>query len=252
MKLLRLLRPRALRVWWLACGVLWGCNVHVYSPPTGSFPTESSASLGREHSSVRAEVFGGGELFGPGVSSYRVGVARGLTDQLDLSLSPSLTWVHGSSGEGAHPGIYALRAGLKYAPVPHFAVVGGLGAGGSAGGGYLSPDLGFIAAYENPHLVPFFTLRGLLSAPLAARRVHFSVPDDTHGSDADSDPDRYQLTPHFTLGVQTGVGLRAPLTREGQLRVLPALACALGFTMLDDPRDRSTYFGLSCAVDAKF
>jgi hypothetical protein len=210
---------------WVAVGVvaIWlgGCSVRVYSPPTGSFPVESSASLGQGKNSVRGDIFWGGALFGPPVSSYRLSAARGLTDTVDVSLSPTLTRILGARRGDENHNIGALRAGIKYAPVPHFAVVGGLGAGGSEGGSFLSPDLGFVAAYENPYVIPFFTLRGLLSAPLRAKAAHFTTDDDADRSDEDNQRDVYALAPRFTWGFQAGAGLRVPLLRawvHGALR----------------------------------
>jgi len=235
---------------------LVGCTVRVYSPPSGTFPVESSASLGQGQSSVRGDIFWGGEMFGPTVVSYRVSAAHGLTDKLDLSLAPALIRiVDHSSGGRENRNIYAARAGIKYAPVPHFALVGGLGGGGSAGGGFLSPDLGFIAAYDNPYVIPFFALRGLLSAPVNAKVVRFTTDDDADSSDQDNERDVYTIAPRFTWGWQTSLGLRALLARPGQLRALPALACAIGFTDLYDKRhgaNNATYSGVSCAVDVTF
>jgi hypothetical protein len=232
-----------------------GCAVRLYSPPAGSFPVESSRTLGQGHSSLRGDGFWGGATFGPQVSSYRLSVAHGLRDQVDLSLSPALTRIHGASRGDTNHNIYALRAGIKYAPVPHFAVVGGLAGGGSVGGGFLSPDLGFIAAYENPYVIPFFAARALLSAPLNAKVVHFTTDDDADRSDEDAERDQYALAPRFTWGWQASAGLRVPLTHGRDLRALPALACALGFTDLYDERNgtnNATYGGLSCALDVTF
>lgn len=241
----------------VSLATIWlsACSVRVYSPPTGSFPVESSATLGQGRTSVRGDIFWGGALFGPPVDSYRLSAARGLTDTVDVSLAPALTRILGARRGDENHYIGALRAGIKYAPVRHFAVVGGLGAGGSEGGSFLSPDLGFVAAYENPYAIPFFTLRGLLSAPLRAKVARFTTDDDADRSDEDDQRDVYAIAPRFTWGYQSGAGLRVPLLHGDAHQVTPALACALGLTSLYDRRQgtkNSTYGGLSCAVDVSF
>ncbi len=232
------------------------CNARVFSPPTGTFLTESSATVGKGRHSAGGDVFMGGALFGPHLLAYRGTYRYGLRPDVDLSASPSLLAVRGAKSGDSHPNAYALRLGIKYAPIKHLALLAGAGGGGSAAGGFVSPDLGAIVAYENPYVIPFGSARALLSAPVSARTVHFTVEDDADDGpdDADSAPDAYRLKPRLTLGVQLALGVRVPLTYDGDSRVRPALACSVGLTSLRDRSERGSvdYSGFDCAVEVRF
>lgn len=232
------------------------CNAHVFSPPTGSFPVESSATVGQGEHGAGGDLASSRTMFGPSVLSARGSYRYGVTDEAEISAAPSVLLVQDAKASDSHPNIYALRIGAKFAPVRHFAVIGGAGGGASAGGGFVSPDLGVIGAYENRYAVPFITARALLSAPIARRTVHFTTGDDASDGtdDADGDPDIYHLRPKLTLGLQLSAGLRVPLTHDERARTKPSLACAAGLTSLEDftANGDETYAGLSCAVDVVF
>jgi len=230
-----------------------GCTPHVFSPPAGSFLVESSETVGAGKHGVRGEFFAGGALFGPEVLSARASYRHGVSDELELSAAPAIISVLGGRAGDSSPNVYALRVGAKYAPVKHVALVGGLGGGSSAAGGFVSPDLGVIGAYENPYFVPFVSARGLISAPVAARTVHFTVDDGAGDTDDEDDlPDEYRQRPELTYGLQLSVGARLPLPYDpiGDLR--PSIACAIGITSLYDDRHDEGYAGGSCAFDLAF
>jgi len=240
----------------IAWMVVSGCNAHVFSPPTGSFPIESSATVGQGKHGVRGDLAGSGAMFGPKLVSARGNYRYGITDKMEVSAAPSLIAVREAKPSDSHPNIYALRLGAKYAPIRHVGVIGGMGGGGSAGGAFLSPDLGVIGAYENRYVVPFVAARALLSVPIQPRTVHFTIGDGAADGpdDEDGEPDVYRLRPKLTLGHQLSLGLRVPLTHDEQRQTKPSLACAAGLTSLRDftKNGQETYSGLSCAIDVVF
>jgi hypothetical protein len=232
-----------------------GCAVRVFSPPTGSYPIESAAPLKDGAQSVSGEAFGGGAIFGPEVFSFRSNYRRGVSERLELSASPSMIWIAGGRPGDSHPGIYALRVGAKLRLFHFVSLTGGLGGGASAAGGFVSPDVGLVTAWENRFVVPFASVRGIFSQPLNARRVHFTLDDDAAdgGEDTDVEPDTHRLKPRSTFGTQLAVGVKLPLTYERDARVVPSVSCAFGLTTLDDTAGRrQTYGGPSCAVEVVF
>ncbi|HEY6878326.1 MAG TPA: hypothetical protein VI299_09910 [Polyangiales bacterium] len=113
--------------------LLSACTVKVFSPPSGAPPIESSATIGKGRHAVRGDIQGGSGGFGPTLASYRVSVARGITEQLDISLAASAVRIRAPERGNPHGGIYTLRAGVKYAPVRFVALSYGLAPGGSVG-----------------------------------------------------------------------------------------------------------------------
>jgi hypothetical protein len=231
------------------------CSPRVFSPPTGTIPIESARPVGEGKVGIRAEGTRGGAVFGPDIYSARASASYGINEQLDVNIAPSLLWVGGSRSGDSHPGSYALRGGLKYARVKHVALTGGLGAGGSAAGAFVSPDLGGVLAWENPYLVPFGSARGLMSIPLAARHVHFTTDDGVAGEEDDADelPDRFRLKPRFTYGFQFALGLRLPLpweTLDKSALFRPSFQCALGVTRLRDSGGQLEGYGMiGCGIE---
>ncbi|HKO94478.1 MAG TPA: hypothetical protein VJU61_25165, partial [Polyangiaceae bacterium] len=131
----------------------------------------------------------------------------------------------------------------------------GLGAGASAGGAFLSPDLGLNLAVENPILVPFASARFYLSAPIAPRYVHFTTGDGAgeRADDSDGEPDAYRRLPHFTYGIQLSGGLRVPFWRHPATKLRPALNCAVGATFLyDRSPEHQVFMGIGCGLDLGF
>jgi hypothetical protein len=231
------------------------CNTHVHSPPIGTFPIEGPASVGGQRQSVSGDASFAKATFGPSASTYRLSYRYGLSEQLEVSASPSMIWIAGASPGDSHPGIYGVRAAVKYAPIRHVSASLGVGGGASAAGAFLSPDVGLTLGWDNRYLVPFAAGRFFLSAPVAPRAVHFTIGDDSgdRPHDRDADPDRYRRTPHFSYGVQVSAGLRAPLSYNLEQRLRPALSCALGSTLIFDHTSNNLgFFGFGCGVDLGF
>jgi hypothetical protein len=193
-------------------------------------------------------------VFGPAVGGARASYRYGLTDMIEVSAAPSVMWVAGSGAGDSHAGIYALRAGVKYAPIRHISATIGLGGGGSAAGAFLSPDYGVNLGWDNRYLIPFAAARMFFSAPIAPRVVHFTTDDDAGDGAHDSDdaPDYHRRRPHFTYGFHVSGGLRAPLVWNPEARYRPALACAVGAIFLHDNSQHGGFMGVGCGLDLGF
>ncbi len=241
--------------------LLSACSVHVFSPPGGGAPVESSATVGKGRYAVRGDIAVGSAVWGPTVSAYRLSATRGLTSKFDVMLAPSVIRVHPPDPGNPHGGIYSLRAGVKYAPVRYVALSSGFAPGGSVGGPYLAHDAGFILGGENPYLVPFLSFHGVLSTPLQAKTVRVVyVDEDDEGYEYYDENDEHQVytpttayyrKPLFTYGWQGSLGLKLPL-RHVQAPVMPSLTCALGFTMLFTKRAGDLFSTFGCGLDATF
>ena len=94
-------------------------------------------------------------MFGPSAGVARAVYARGVSERVDLSVSPGLIWIGGRRRGDSRADVYTLALGAKFAPLRHVAVRGSLGGGASAAGGFASGELGVIGGYENNYLVPF-------------------------------------------------------------------------------------------------
>jgi hypothetical protein len=245
---------RPMRALLAGCSLCVACNTHVFSPPTGGFPIESPASLGAQRHSLGADFSYAAAVFGPAAAGLRFKYRHGLSDQLEVSAAPSMIWISGNGTAESHTGIYALRAALKYSPIPHVAVGAGIGGGASAAGAFLSPDLGLTLGYENRYVVPFASTRTFVSAPIAPRAVYFTTDDDAGDPhDPDDAPDRHRRTPHFSYGVQLSLGLRVPLHANQESRLRPSISCAAGVTWLFDssPHDEA-FTGVGCGFELGF
>jgi hypothetical protein len=184
----------------IACG----CNHQVYSPPARLMPLESAATLGAGETGIQLEGGAHGAIFGPSGESGTLRVRHGIEEGTDVSMEASAMHIDGNAVAGTYPYLFAGRAGLKHEALPWLSLTAGLGGGASAGGGFVSPDVGVIVAYENRYAVPFFSLR-----------ASASVPFDTHpvdtgqaGSDAVG---RWVYTPPLTWIGGGSAGLRIPL-----------------------------------------
>jgi hypothetical protein len=189
----------------LAAGLVCGCNHQVYSPPARLLPLESVATLARGETGVQLEGGVHGAVFGPSGESGSIRVRHGIADRTDVSMEASVMHIDGNSVANTYPYLFAGRAGVKHELLRWVSVTAGVGGGASAaGGGFVSPDLGVIVAYENRYFVPFFSLR-----------ASASVPFDTHpvdtgqaGSDAVG---RWVYTPPLTWIGGGTAGVRIPL-----------------------------------------
>jgi hypothetical protein len=116
-----------------------------------------------------------------------------------------------------------------------------VGGGGSAAGGFFSPDIGAIVAYENPYLVPFLAVRGSISQPIAAQPVNTTGVGDTM---------TYVSIPELTWIYRGTVGLRIPLWPHE--RVSGSIIGGVGITMLNDRVENAGYLSASGGAEVVF
>jgi hypothetical protein len=212
---------------WLALPLMAGCAHHVYSPPARMLPLESVATLARGETGVQGELGGVSWIDGTTAS---IRARRGFTERTELSAEASVLHVGRRSAAGTNPNGYAVRAGAKYAVWPWLALAGGLGGGGSAAGGFFSPDLAVIVAWENRYAVPFLSARAGLSLPLEARQVDMTEVGDSA---------TFAGTPERTWIFGATTGVRVPLgsSRPASGAVRGNLLVGVGMTHLQDSKD---------------
>jgi hypothetical protein len=204
-----------------------GCAHHVYSPPARMLPLESVATLSRGETGVQGELGGVSWIDGTTAS---IRARRGFTERTEVSAEASVLHVGRRSAADTNRDGYALRAGGKFAASPWLALAGGLGGGASAAGGYFSPDVAVIVAWENRYVVPFLSGRASLSLPVKARQVDVTGVDDTT---------TFVGTPGRTWIFGATTGVRVPLgssgPRSGGMR--GNLLAGVGMTHLQDATD---------------
>jgi hypothetical protein len=235
----------------LPCALLplaLGCNHSVFSPPARAVPLETAATLPKGDTGVQLEGGGSGALFGPGVASGTARVRHGVTGDLDVSFEGSLMRIVDTPEPAVDlsRNVYAARAGVKARLHPALSVAGGVGGGASAGGAFVSPDVGPIVAWENRYVVPFLSARGGVSQPLGAKKVDTSTVDDGPGTFVES--------PRTTWLVSVTTGVRVPLgwaePEAGKTR--GSLLAGVGMTHLADTRDDATFSHLAFGGELVF
>ncbi|MBK8172479.1 MAG: hypothetical protein IPK60_19355 [Sandaracinaceae bacterium] len=185
----------------LSIGILAaGCSTHLYSPPARLAPLESAATVGADRTALQLEG-GAGDAAWANIYFGTLRARHGFTDNLDGVMEANFL-----AFEDGHVAP-SLRIGGKINIAKYLAFTGGVGAGTSSAGGFFSPDIGFIAAYENPYLVPFFSVRAWTSSPLGPRTL--TLPNN----DGDM-PMLQTYRPHFTFGDTWTLGMRLPIREE--------------------------------------
>jgi hypothetical protein len=218
-----------------------GCAHHVYSPPARMLPLESVATLPRGGTGVQGE-FGGVSWIDGTTASIRV--RRGLTEQAEVSAEASVLHVGRRSAAGTNRDGYALRAGAKYAATSWLAFAGGLGGGTSAAGGFFSPDVAVIVAWENRYAVPFLSGRASSSFPIGARQVDVTGIDDTA---------TFLGTPRQTWIFGATTGVRVPLGRSGAgSGARGNVLAGVGMTHLQDATDDEDVLQLGIGAELVF
>jgi len=219
-----------------------GCDHHAFSPPARALPLETVAPLSAGATGIQLE--GGGHeeaAWGPSLVSGTARVRHGVGEDTDLSVEATVLHVMGQSTAGTNPDAGMARVGVKHRVLPFLSLTAGVGGGGSAGGGFVSPDIGAIVAYENPYVVPFFAMRGTLSQPIAARPINTTGVGDTM---------TYINTPELTWIYGGTVGLRIPLWPHE--RVSGSLIGGVGITMLNDRVEDAGYVSASGGAEVVF
>lgn len=193
-----------------------GCSFRALSPPARVVMLENAQALARNETAVSVEGGIGGFVFSRYATYGTLRARRGMAANVEGAIDVTAGYVDGGRFDcevdatecragNARGGGGAMRLGAKWAPWgKHFAVTGGLGAGGSLFGGMFALDAGIIASFDNPYVIPFFTTSVGLSVPFSARTLHFGDSID-------------RATPTFVWPMS--LGLKVPLSRaESGLR----------------------------------
>lgn len=212
-----------------------GCSTTLPSPPGRMLHLTTPKSVGKGRGEVTA-AFGtahSGGFFEEdlGVMGGEVHGRYGLSERTDIGLSAFAAGLRGDEDVllvSHHRGIYAARLSLHHELVPRFvALQVGFAGGGSAAGGFVSPDAGITLGYENPHLVPYAYGSFYFSQPIAETTLDMSTEDSPNDL----------RTPYPSFGPRAGLGLRVPIGP----RVDPhsSLLLELGGTWMygDDPAE---------------
>jgi hypothetical protein len=229
---------------WLS--LLGGCQHHIYSPPGRVMPLQSVAPLPAGDTALTLEGGPHGAVFGPELLSGALRARHGLGHEVDGIVEASVLHVQGRKPDvRTHPNAYAVYTGAKWAFWRHLALEGGLAGGGSQAGGFLSPNLGWIAAYENPYLVPFLQHRIFVSQPLARRAVDIGDRDVD-----DEGPGQPILhSPLRTVGTAAVLGLRFPM---GPMDAeIGSLLVGLGGTYVHDGTANQVYMGFQAGFELR-
>jgi hypothetical protein len=225
---------------------LAGCNNAVFSPPARAIPLESAATLPRGDTGIQAEGSLNPEVLGPNVFAGSVRVRHGVADDVDVEVGGTAMHVDADTKPSVpvSTSIYAVRGGAKIRLASPLSITGGFGGGYSAGGAFVSPDVGPVVAWENRYVVPFLATRLGMSVPISPRSVDTSQEQD--GS--------HTSRPHLTW-IFTGIGgVRIPLgwskNPEGTLR--GSLLTGAGMTHLADDRASADFFHLALGGEIVF
>jgi len=227
------------------------CDHHAFSPPARSLPLETAATMPQGSFGLQAEGGAHGTIFGPTIYAGTARARYGVDDSTELSGEASLMNVAGVSAASTNPNIYSARVGFKHRLLPFEArsgptlsVTGGVGAGGSAGGGFLSPDLGAIVSWENAYVVPFAAVRGSLSQPVASQPVDTSGSGDKVGT--------FVNVPELTWIGGLTAGIRLPLDWMIRGPVRAALLGGVGWTGLRDSVDSTSFVSAEGGAELVF
>jgi len=185
-------------------------------------PFETAATLARGEVGAQLEGGAHGQVFGPNAESGALRMRVGTGDRLEVSTEVSILHVDGTSVAHTFPYAFATRGGIKYEIEPKIlSLTAGAGAGASAaGGGFVSPDVGLILAFENRYLVPFLSARTSLSVPFARRKVDTGGASDTLG--------QFVYEPPLTWIAGGSAGLKLPLFGACPERPVPIRVSLLG------------------------
>ncbi len=221
------------------------CARNVFSPPALPLPLEAPRTLDNGQAAIQASGGTSSSMFGPdlvaGAATVHVGMGRGT----EASLGASVTHLQGHSSAGTSPDIISARAGVKKELWRHHvSAIAGLGGGTDAGGGFVSPDVGVIAGFDNRYAVPFLSLHAMSSIPVGARQVDVSIDDEQPGT--------YVGTPKPTWGIGSTVGLRVPIGNPDSKGVHAGLTGGMTFWKLYSDGHDIGFTGLGGSADVIF
>jgi hypothetical protein len=227
-----------------------GCAHQVYSPPARMLPLESAATLSEGETGVQVEGAVHGAVFGTGFGesgeSGAVRVRHGFSANVEGALEADALHIDGHSIAHTSPYALAARAGIKAAILGNdLSITAGLGTGGSAGGGFVSPDAGIILAFENSYVVPFASVRASASLPFDRHTVDTGGFGDSVGE--------YLYQPPLTWIGGGLIGFRVPFgCKPAPCDVHGSFLAGLGLTYLGATGTSTTFVSLAAGGELAF
>lgn len=185
------------------------CASQILSPPARFQPFEGPPMAGPGATWLDLEGGGGGQMFGPSAGGGTARLRHGGASN-EWSGEASFAYIDTDSPSTASRLWGALRGGVRGRfdrDFDHAWWGAGVGVGAYAGGVFLSPEVGLGIGWNNPYVIPYLSVTGFVSMPLAAREVDTSANDDERRSD----------TPLATFGVRLQLGLEIPITERAAL-----------------------------------
>lgn len=191
----------------IAAVVAPACQAHVFSPPARVNTLESSATLEEAQQAVALAVGTTGTF---GYEAFEVAgtYKKALSNELEVGVDGSFVAFDDSQAVAdLDPYLMSARVRTKWAPAQlggYAALTAGLGGGYSFdGGGFVSPDLGAVVAFENQYVVPYAGFSGFVSQPIASKAVDISRDEEAIGTRISE--------PQFTWGFYANAGLKVPI-----------------------------------------
>ncbi|MGB5349293.1 MAG: hypothetical protein WBN10_06805 [Polyangiales bacterium] len=194
---------RLLLAAWLTISTA-ACYPYLHSPPGRMVPVEAAKALPKGDVAIAGALSGGvgtlGPALGAGTLQGRCGFGHGFEGAVEAGFAVIGRRDSDWNTSASHA-LFSARTGFKYEAASWFAVQAGFGGGGSAAGGYVSPDAGIIFSYQGDHVVPLLAAGFFYSWPINPKAIVFTDEDSIE-----------VLLPDKTVGGYGNLGLRIPLT----------------------------------------
>jgi hypothetical protein len=214
-----------------------GCERHLYSPPAQYAPLDAPRVLAPGETAVQLRGSQTESVLDGSIVGGTVGVRRGVAPSVEIAGEATGARVKVDEDVRSDPSrtIVSGRVSTKVEVVGHHvSVLGGLGGGHHAAGGFVSPDLGVTAGYDNRYLVPFVQGRVGVSQPVGAKTLDLSRGDEAPGAVLAKPRTSYFYG--FTLGA------RLPIEPTGS-RVRGGILAGLSFTEIRDKDEHRNGLG---------
>ena len=183
------------------------CSPYLHSPPARLVPLEAAKALAKGDLAFQGALGGGAAILGPanlaGTFQARYGFGKGLEGSAEAGFATIFPRGSAWNTDVTHS-LFAARAGFKYEVASWFALQAGVGGGASAGGGFISPDVGGIFSYQGEKIVPFLAGGINYSWPLGPNPIVFT----------NQQGDQEELRPVRTFGAYGNLGLRIPYSHR--------------------------------------
>lgn len=217
------------------------CSAPIVSPPASPIVLESAQRMPDNGIAARGMVGTYGGIFSGGARTATLGVRLGLPNEVETAFDASAYRVSDNDSADVSPNVSRWVGGARVSAswgklsTSFFRPILGFGGGYSAGGGFVSPDLGFTLAYENQYFVPFLQARGGLSLPIKPNTIELKIDGETRTG-----------RPETTYMAMVTLGGEEPLSNA---EYAPALAFGLSYVRLVDRHDDLAWWGASLGLE---